>query len=80
MADGRCPGQDLRTWKPTDIYDVPCPHCQTMIEFWKDERLRTCPQCRRAVPNPRVSRACEQWCSHSQECQAPPPPAPETKP
>ena len=76
MADGHCPGQDLRTWKPCDIYDVICPHCQNSIEFWKDEPVRTCPKCKQFVTNPKLNRACAQWCSHSKDCQPAPPPTP----
>ena len=68
METPRCPGQDLRFWKPEDIYDVPCPWCQEEIEFWKDEPVRTCPSCRQAVPNPRINLGCAEWCLHAKEC------------
>ena len=70
MADSHCPGQDLRTWKPEDIIEVPCPTCGNPVEIWKDEPVRTCRLCHNPVPNPRMNRGCAQWCSHSKECQA----------
>lgn len=64
----RCPGQDMRYWKPEDIFDVRCPYCDTEIEFWRDEPMRLCPQCGMAVRNPRVDLACAAWCAHAEEC------------
>lgn len=29
MDKPRCPGQELRSWKPEDICYVNCPHCET---------------------------------------------------
>ena len=77
MPDIHCPGQDQRYWKPEDIFDVSCPHCGNQIEFWKDEAVRTCRQCSKPVPNPRMDLGCAKWCQHAKEClgqlQAPPP-------
>jgi len=64
----RCPGQDERFWKPGDIFDAPCPHCGTRIEFWKDEPKVKCPQCRQIVVNPKLDPGCAQWCQHAREC------------
>jgi len=33
----KCPGQDMRFWKPGDIFDTQCPKCGRRIEFFKDE-------------------------------------------
>jgi hypothetical protein len=64
----RCPGQDLRFWKLGDIFEAPCPHCGTEIEFWKDEPSVKCPQCRRVIVNPRLDLGCAQWCQHAEQC------------
>ncbi len=64
----RCPGQDLRFWKLGDIFDVPCPHCGTAVEFWRDEPSVKCPHCREVVVNPKLDLGCAQWCQHAQQC------------
>ncbi len=69
MPDAHCPGQDLRTWKPEDICDVPCPTCGNLVEIWKDEPVRTCPKCHQPVPHPRLNRGCLQWCVRAKDCR-----------
>ena len=68
MNTPRCPGQDMRNWKPEDIYYVPCPYCRTEIEFWKDEPLRHCPKCKIEIQNPKIDIGCAEWCKYSKEC------------
>ncbi len=68
MAERRCPGQDMRYWKPEDIFTVHCPHCQAEIEFWKDEPFRLCLSCQVEVRNPKQDFGCAQWCRQAQEC------------
>ena len=41
----KCPGQDMRYWKPGDIFEVPCPECGEPTEFYKDEVQRLCRRC-----------------------------------
>ncbi len=55
MSDSHCPGQDMRFWRPEDIFDVVCPACQNEIEFWKDEPMRVCSQCKREILNPNLN-------------------------
>jgi hypothetical protein len=69
--ESRCPGQDVRFWKPEDIFTVPCPHCRAEIEFWKDEPVRLCAACRKEVRNPKVDQGCAEWCKHGPECLEP---------
>ncbi len=64
----RCPGQDLRFWKLGDIFDVPCPHCGTAVEFWRDEPSVKCPHCRQMIVNPKLDLGCAQWCQHAEQC------------
>jgi hypothetical protein len=71
MSDNRCPGQDMRYWKPEDIFDAPCPFCGTQIEFWKDEPVRICPGCQREARNPRIVPGCAAHCPHRNECTPP---------
>ncbi len=70
MDQPRCPGQDMRNWKPEDICYVNCPHCQKEIEFWKDEPTRVCSGCQKEVTNPRMDLGCAKWCKSAEECLA----------
>jgi endogenous inhibitor of DNA gyrase (YacG/DUF329 family) len=65
---GGCPGRDTSTWTPDDIFEVPCPACGTLIEFFKDDRRRPCPTCGLSLANPRLSAACATWCSAAERC------------
>jgi hypothetical protein len=64
----RCPGQDMRSWKPEDIFELRCPACDLEIEFWKDEPLRDCPACGQEVRNPRMDLGCAAWCAAADKC------------
>ena len=64
----RCPGQDMRYWKPEDIFDVKCPRCGCKIEFWKDEPMRICKSCGKEIRNPRIDLGCAKWCKFADEC------------
>lgn len=64
----KCPGQDQRYWTPDAIFDVRCPYCGRVIEFWKDEPSRVCRGCSREVHNPRIDLACAEWCAEAQAC------------
>jgi hypothetical protein len=68
MAEVRCPGQDMRYWKLDDIYEIVCPHCNTHIEFFKDDHRRICKACGRNILNPRNDMSCAKWCKHAEEC------------
>ncbi len=64
----RCPGQDQRFWKPDDIFETQCPHCDAAIEFWKDEPSLKCPECKKLVVNPKLDLGCAEWCQHAEQC------------
>ena len=68
MPDTRCPGQDLRYWKPDDIFDAPCIHCRAAVEFFKDDLKRRCPACGQETRNPRNDMACAAWCPSADSC------------
>jgi hypothetical protein len=68
MDTPHCPGQDMSRWKPEDIFEVICPLCQTEIEFWKDEPMRMCPQCKQEILNPRMDLGCTEWCKSATAC------------
>jgi len=71
MADFRCPGQDMRYWKPDDIFILKCPHCDNEIEFFKDEPFRICSACKAEVRNPKINLGCAKWCKFAKECLGP---------
>ena len=63
----RCPGQDLRFWKPGDIFEIQCPKCGKRIEFFKDEVRRKC-GCGHEIVNPKLDFGCAQWCQYAEQC------------
>jgi hypothetical protein len=66
----KCPGQDMRYWKPGDIFDVPCPECGEIVEFMKDEVQRRCRKCGHRFNNPRIDLGCLEWCQYAERCVA----------
>jgi predicted RNA-binding Zn-ribbon protein involved in translation (DUF1610 family) len=66
----RCPGQDLRFWKPEDVVEHPCPNCGAAVEFWRDDVARACPKCRKRVRNPCFNAGCAEWCKYADKCGA----------
>ncbi len=64
----RCPGQDIRFWKPKDIFSLRCPYCGTEVEFWKDDPSRKCPECQQQVNNPHRDLSCAKWCKFASGC------------
>ena len=63
----KCPGQDMRFWKPGDIFDAPCPKCGRRVEFFKDEVRREC-RCGHEIVNPKLDFGCAQWCPYAEQC------------
>jgi putative nucleotidyltransferase with HDIG domain len=64
----RCPGQDQRFWKPEDVFEVRCPECFQLIEFFKDEPKLKCRKCGRMVVNPKIDLGCAEWCQYAEQC------------
>jgi len=64
----KCPGQDSRYWRPGAIFDVKCPNCGEMIEFFKDDSRRKCPGCGENVPNPEIDFGCAAYCPYAEHC------------
>jgi putative nucleotidyltransferase with HDIG domain len=63
----KCPGQDMRFWKPGDIFDTPCPKCGRKVEFFRDEVKRKC-RCGHEIVNPKLDFGCAQWCPYAEQC------------
>jgi len=68
MPRNVCPGQDMRFWKPDDIYREPCAHCGEPVEFFKDDLRRKCPHCGKFTVNPKNDLSCAKWCRFGAEC------------
>jgi len=64
----RCPGQDTRYWKDDAIFEVECPHCGALVEFFKDDTSRKCPSCKRVLVNPRMDFGCALYCQYAELC------------
>lgn len=64
----RCPGQDQRFWKPDDIFEVKCPGCGRVVEFFKDEARLKCRNCGQMVTNPKIDLGCAEWCQYAEQC------------
>jgi len=64
----RCPGQDMRYWKPGSIFEVACPRCGRPVEFFQDDAARTCGNCGLRFVNPRLDFGCAAWCPHAAQC------------
>jgi putative nucleotidyltransferase with HDIG domain len=63
----RCPGQDMRFWKPGDIFETQCPKCGQRVEFFKDEARRKC-RCGHVIVNPKLDFGCAEWCQYAEQC------------
>jgi HD superfamily phosphodiesterase len=63
----KCPGTDMKFWKPGDIFDIDCPKCGKRVEFFKDEVKRKC-RCGHVIVNPKIDFACAEWCPYAEQC------------
>ena len=64
----QCPGQDNRYWKGEAVFEIPCPHCGQVLEFFKDDSQRTCKQCGHKVLNPKIDFGCASYCPYAEQC------------
>ncbi|MBI5557522.1 MAG: HD domain-containing protein [Deltaproteobacteria bacterium] len=64
----QCPGQDSRYWESAAIFEVKCPTCQNLIEFFKDDSSRTCRACGNRMLNPKIDFGCAAYCPHAEQC------------
>lgn len=70
----QCPGQDNRYWDGEAVFEIPCPHCGNILEFFKDDSQRSCRQCGNRILNPRIDFGCAAYCSHAEQCLGSMPP------
>ena len=68
MESPRCPGSDMRQWKPEDVFEVRCRRCGAPVEFFKDDPSRLCPSCHVEMRNPRIDLGCAKWCKFAEKC------------
>ena len=64
----KCPGQDIRYWKPEAIFDVKCPKCSHNVEFFKDDTTRKCSKCGHRFANPGIDFSCASYCQYAEQC------------
>ncbi len=64
----KCPGQDMRYWKPGAIFEVECPKCSGRVEFFKDDTARKCPACGHRFANPEMDFGCAAHCRYAEQC------------
>lgn len=64
----KCPGQDTQYWKPGAIYEVTCPQCGGVVEFFKDDTARKCGHCGHRFVNPKMDFGCAAYCQYAAEC------------
>jgi len=64
----KCPGQDIRYWKPGAVFDVKCPKCGKDVEFFKDDTTRKCRNCGHKFINPKMDFGCAAYCQYAAQC------------
>ena len=64
----KCPGQDTRYWKPGAIFEVECPKCGNVVEFFKDDTTRLCKKCGHRFVNPEMDFGCASYCQYAEQC------------
>ncbi|MBA3017366.1 MAG: HD domain-containing protein [Proteobacteria bacterium] len=64
----KCPGQDIRYWKPGAVFDVKCPECGKDVEFFKDDTTRKCRNCGHKFINPKMDFGCAAYCQYAEQC------------
>ncbi len=64
----KCPGQDTQYWKEDAVFDVKCPKCSSLVEFFKDDTTRRCGQCGHRFVNPNMDFGCAAYCQYAEQC------------
>jgi len=64
----KCPGQDMKYWKDDAIFEVNCPKCNSIIEFYKDDTTRKCSHCQHRLVNPKMDFGCASYCQFAEQC------------
>ena len=64
----KCPGQDTQYWQPGAIFEVDCPKCGKLVEFFKDDTSRKCGSCGHRFVNPNMDFGCAAYCQFAEQC------------
>jgi len=64
----KCPGQATQYWDENAIYEVSCPQCKAMVEFYKDDTTRKCQHCGHRFVNPKMDFGCAAYCQFAEQC------------
>lgn len=64
----KCPGQDTQYWNEEAIYEIECPECNAVMEFFKDDTSRKCRNCGKRIVNPRMDFGCAAYCQYADQC------------
>lgn len=64
----KCPGQDMQYWKDDAIFEVKCPECSALVEFYKDDTTRKCHKCSHRFVNPKMDFGCATYCQFAEQC------------
>lgn len=64
----KCPGQDTQFWTASAIFEVPCPSCGAVVEFFKDDTTRRCGKCSHRFINPNLDFGCAAYCPFAEQC------------
>ena len=58
----------MQFWTSAAIYEVKCPKCSGMVEFYKDDTSRKCGHCGHRFVNPRMDFGCASYCQFAEQC------------
>ena len=64
----KCPGQDMQYWTDDAIFEIDCPECGSVVEFYKDDTSRKCPKCEHRFVNPKLDFGCASYCQFAEQC------------
>jgi len=58
----------MQYWTSEAIFDVQCPKCQHVVEFYKDDTTRKCGFCGHRFVNPKMDFGCATYCQFAEQC------------